>query len=114
MDGVGKASSGNDEMDDVLQLNENVNKLHISNGNRTYRIPSPTNKSQPRPNTHYAFNNEDKSKSEKGFYVSFSNDDDNFGKRFSERSPIKVPPRFKKAHSNSSLNVSSLLLFSFS
>lgn len=96
-----------------MQLNENMNKLHISNGNRTYRIPSPTNKGQSRPNTHYAFNNEDNSKSEKGFYVSFSsNDDDNFGKssgpitRFSDRSPIKVPPRFRKANSNSSLTVS--------
>lgn len=96
-----------------MQLNESMNKLHINNGSRTYRIPSPTNKHLNRPNSHSAFTSEDNSKSEKGFYVSFSsNDDDNIGKnsnlgfsRFSDRSPIKVPPRLKRMNNAANAQV---------
>lgn len=82
------------------QLNESVNKLNIVNGSRTYRIPSPTNKAHFRANSNHPFINDD-SKKEKGFYVSFSNDDDNEddnSKRFTER--IKAPLRMKRAMNN--------------
>lgn len=89
-------------------LCDSVNKLNIINGNRTYRIPSPTNKSNFRPSSNHPFiSDNDTNKNEKGFYVSFSNDDDNENdnaKRFSER--MKAPLRMKRAL-NSSNSVSS-------
>lgn len=80
------------------QLNENVNKLNIVNGNRTYRIPSPTNKTHSRPSGQYPFTM-DESKNGRGFYVSFSPDDDEDGEngpRFTERNVIKPPFRAKR------------------
>ena len=97
LEGTSDDSNTNEDTVDKCQLNETVNKLNIVNGSRTYRIPSPTNKAHLRTNSNHPFINDD-SKKEKGFYVSFSNDDDNEAdnsKRFTER--IKAPLRMKRA-----------------
>ena len=91
-----ESASNDDSVNRSSQLSESVNKLNIVNGSRTYRIPSPTNKAHFRASSNHPFINDD-SKKEKGFYVSFSNDDDNESdnsRRFTER--IKAPLRMKR------------------
>ncbi|CAH0405077.1 unnamed protein product [Chilo suppressalis] len=55
--------------DDALR--QGINRLHISSGTRTYRIPSPTRPSLGRASFTQP---EEDSKPEKGFYISFDNE----------------------------------------
>ncbi|KAJ2953919.1 hypothetical protein O0L34_g1556 [Tuta absoluta] len=57
---------GNAE-DDALR--QGINRLNITSGTRTYRIPSPTRPSLSRNSFH-----QEEEKTEKGFYISFDND----------------------------------------
>lgn len=57
---------GNAE-DDALR--QGINRLNISSGTRTYRIPSPT-----RPSLANSFQQIDNEPNEKGFYISFDNE----------------------------------------
>lgn len=61
---------GNAE-DDALR--QGINRLNISSGTRTYRIPSPTRPSLNR-NSFQQLEQEEEEKTEKGFYISFDND----------------------------------------
>lgn len=62
---------GNAE-DDALR--QGINRLNISSGTRTYRIPSPTRPSLSR-NSFQQLDQEDTAEqNEKGFYISFDND----------------------------------------
>ncbi|XP_053603230.1 patronin-like isoform X6 [Plodia interpunctella] len=60
---------GNAE-DDALR--QGINRLNISSGTRTYRIPSPTRPSLNRNS--FQQMDEESEKNEKGFYISFDND----------------------------------------
>ncbi|XP_060802927.1 patronin isoform X2 [Amyelois transitella] len=60
---------GNAE-DDALR--QGINRLNISSGTRTYRIPSPTRPSLNRNS--FQQMEEESEKNEKGFYISFDND----------------------------------------
>lgn len=57
---------GNAE-DDALR--QGINRLNISSGTRTYRIPSPT-----RPSLANSFQQVEAEPNEKGFYISFDNE----------------------------------------
>lgn len=61
---------GNAE-DDALR--QGINRLNISSGTRTYRIPSPTRPSLSR-NSFQQLEQEEAEHNEKGFYISFDND----------------------------------------
>ncbi|XP_048482891.1 patronin isoform X10 [Plutella xylostella] len=61
---------GNAE-DDALR--QGINRLNISSGTRTYRIPSPTRPSLNR-NSFQQMEQEEEDKVEKGFYISFDNE----------------------------------------
>lgn len=62
---------GNAE-DDALR--QGINRLNISSGTRTYRIPSPTRPSLSRNSFQQIEQEEPSEKNEKGFYISFDND----------------------------------------
>lgn len=62
---------GNAE-DDALR--QGINRLNISSGTRTYRIPSPTRPSLSRNSFQQLEQEEAAEKTEKGFYISFDND----------------------------------------
>ncbi|XP_059058186.1 patronin isoform X9 [Achroia grisella] len=62
---------GNAE-DDALR--QGINRLNISSGTRTYRIPSPTRPSLNRNSFQQNEQDEASEKNEKGFYISFDND----------------------------------------
>lgn len=59
---------GNAEAD---ALRHGIDRLHISSGTRTYRIPSPTRPSLGRNSFRQP---EESERAEKGFYISFDND----------------------------------------
>ncbi|XP_072937138.1 patronin isoform X3 [Epargyreus clarus] len=61
---------GNAE-DDALR--QGINRLNISSGTRTYRIPSPTRPSLSR-NSFQQLEQEESDANEKGFYISFDNE----------------------------------------
>lgn len=59
------------------QLSEGLNRLNITSGTRTYRIPSPTRPSLSRNSFQSpddVRNNIEEQENEKGFYISFDND----------------------------------------
>uniref|UniRef100_A0A336MXI7 CSON005804 protein n=1 Tax=Culicoides sonorensis TaxID=179676 RepID=A0A336MXI7_CULSO len=58
------------EPENSTKLELNLAKLNITSGNRTYRIPSPT---RPAINPN-SFQNPQEDTSEKGFYISFDNE----------------------------------------
>lgn len=62
---------GNAE-DDALR--QGINRLNISSGTRTYRIPSPTRPSLNRNSFQQLDQEEVSEQNEKGFYISFDND----------------------------------------
>lgn len=62
---------GNAE-DDALR--QGINRLNISSGTRTYRIPSPTRPSLSRNSFQQLEQEEPSEPNEKGFYISFDND----------------------------------------
>lgn len=62
---------GNAE-DDALR--QGINRLNISSGTRTYRIPSPTRPSLGRNSFQQLEQEEPAETNEKGFYISFDND----------------------------------------
>lgn len=62
---------GNAE-DDALR--QGINRLNISSGTRTYRIPSPTRPSLSRNSFQQLEQEEASEPNEKGFYISFDND----------------------------------------
>lgn len=65
---------GNSEEDSIRQ---GINRLNISSGTRTYRIPSPTRPSLNRNSFHQVHDTESSESNEpveKGFYISFDND----------------------------------------
>ncbi|KAM3958063.1 LOW QUALITY PROTEIN: calmodulin-regulated spectrin-associated protein patronin [Aphomia sociella] len=62
---------GNAE-DDALR--QGINRLNITSGTRTYRIPSPTRPSLNRNSFQQNEQEEASQKNEKGFYISFDND----------------------------------------
>ncbi|CAB3250622.1 unnamed protein product [Arctia plantaginis] len=62
---------GNAE-DDALR--QGINRLNISSGTRTYRIPSPTRPSLSRNSFQQLEQEESSEPNEKGFYISFDND----------------------------------------
>lgn len=62
---------GNAE-DDALR--QGINRLNISSGTRTYRIPSPTRPSLGRNSFQQLEHEEPADTNEKGFYISFDND----------------------------------------
>lgn len=62
---------GNAE-DDALR--QGINRLNISSGTRTYRIPSPTRPSLNRNSFQQLEQEETSEQNEKGFYISFDND----------------------------------------
>ncbi len=90
------------------EFSDSVNRLNIINGNRTYRIPSPTNKPHSRPSGNYLFanENEESNKNGKGFYVSLSHDGDENGRdddgRLCEKSIVKPPFRARRFNSGNS------------
>lgn len=62
---------GNAE-DDALR--QGINRLNISSGTRTYRIPSPTRPSLSRNSFQQLEQEDTGEQNEKGFYISFDND----------------------------------------
>ncbi|XP_068621542.1 patronin-like isoform X1 [Battus philenor] len=62
---------GNAE-DDALR--QGINRLNISSGTRTYRIPSPTRPSLNRSSFQHMEQEEGGEQNEKGFYISFDNE----------------------------------------
>ena len=75
---------GNDANTSDLDLSESLNRIQITSGHRTYRIPSPTRTHMPINRNSFNDNNTSISNtsqdtsantSDKGFYVSFENED---------------------------------------
>jgi len=75
---------GNDANKSDLDLSESLNRIQITSGHRTYRIPSPTRTHMPINRNSFNDNNTSISNtsqdtsantSDKGFYVSFEDED---------------------------------------
>lgn len=75
---------GNDSKKTDLDLSESLNRIQITSGHRTYRIPSPTRTHMPINRNSFNDNNSSISQtshdtsantSDKGFYVSFEETD---------------------------------------
>lgn len=75
---------GNDANKSDLDLSESLNRIQITSGHRTYRIPSPTRTHMPINRNSFNDNNTSISNtsqdtsantSDKGFYVSFEDEE---------------------------------------
>lgn len=87
-------------------LRQGIDRLHISSGTRTYRIPSPTrpslgrNSFQRPERDEREEEEEEEERAEKGFYISFDNDQPKRPKpplRAKRGSPRKEPPSAERS-----------------